>query len=98
MSSRHRREARKPPPSERRVHHHRERQAVRHALDASDPEDLLDPRSRHNLHDEHAGSLRPGPAPRRFRHWKAPFWKRRNAVRHERNVALASFAASDPAG
>jgi hypothetical protein len=30
----------------------------------------------------------PALSQRRFRHWKAPFWKRRNAARHERNVEL----------
>lgn len=95
MGSRHRSDAAKPAPSERRVHHHRERQALRQALSASDPEDLVDPRRRHSLHLEHAGDLRVDDAPRRFRHWKAPFWKRRSARRHERNVAFAELTRAD---
>jgi hypothetical protein len=29
---------------------------------------------------------------RRFRHWKAPFWKRRNAERHRRNEESVRLA------
>lgn len=97
MSMRHRSEIPKPAPSERRVEHHRERQALRHALTVHDLDELVDPRVRHTLraehaHDEPTQGVRP-----RFRHWKAPFWKRRNAVRHGRNLLLAELAASEAA-
>ena len=93
MSTRHRSEVPKPAPSERRAQHHRERQATRHALAVHDPEDVVDPRVRHSLHVEHPGDVAEAGAPRRFRHWKAPFWKRRNAVRHQRNRAVAEIGA-----
>ena len=98
MSTRHRSEVPKPAPSERRVQHHRERRATRHALAVGDPEDVLDPRARHTLHVEHPGDGLEAGAPRRFRHWKARFWKRRSTVRHERNRALAELAAFDGVG
>ncbi|HVC25423.1 MAG TPA: hypothetical protein VND23_06680 [Acidimicrobiales bacterium] len=97
MSTRHRSEVPKPAPSERRVEHHRERQATRHALAASDPEDVVDPRARHTLHVEHPGDAIEVRPARQFRHWKARFWKRRSAQRHERNQALAELAAVDAA-
>lgn len=97
MSTRHRSEVAKPAPSERRVQHHRERQAVRHALEAGDPEEILDPRARHSLHVEHPGEELEADGSHRFRHWKTRFWKRRNALRHERNRALAELAAMDVA-
>lgn len=94
MSTRHRSEVPKPAPSERRFQHHRERQATRHALAVHDPEEVLDPRVRHSLHVEHPGEAAETRAPRRFRHWKAPFWKRRNAARHERNRVVADLGTS----
>lgn len=94
MSTRHRSEVPKPAPSERRVQHHRERQAARQALAMHDPEDVLDPRIRHTLHVEHPGEVAEAGAPRRFRHWKAPFWKRRSAIRHERNRVLGELGTS----
>lgn len=95
MSTRHRGEAPKPAPSENRVEHHKERQALRHALEVGEIEDVLDPRVRHTLHVEHAGVESEAPTPRRFRHWKTRFWKRRNALRHERNRALSELGAVD---
>lgn len=95
MSMRHRSEVPKPAPSERRIDHHRERQALRHALTVQSPEDLLDPRARRTLRAEHAHDELAPVSPRRFRHWKAHFWKRRNALRHERNLILAELAASE---
>jgi hypothetical protein len=77
-----------PAKSDRRVEHHRERQATRAALHVSDLEDVLDPPSVHNT----AAAGSPGPVqakPRRFRHWKQPFWKRRNNQRQARNDTIA---------
>lgn len=97
MSNRHRTGQTKPAKVERRVDHHRERQATRAALAlaAFDPDDIVDPRP---LHSSPARKERSEPGPleaprRRFRHWKAPFWKRRNAMRHERNQEIALLAA-----
>lgn len=92
MSTRHRSEAPKPAPSERRAEHHRERQATRRALAAHAPEEVLDPRARRSLHADHADRAPEGATARQFRHWKARFWKRRSAVRHARNQALAALA------
>jgi hypothetical protein len=33
------------------------------------------------------------PSQRRWRHWKQPFWKRRNAERHRRNELIGELAA-----
>ncbi|MDA8297740.1 MAG: hypothetical protein M0004_14360 [Actinomycetota bacterium] len=88
MSSRHRSEIPKPAPSDRRVQHHRDRQATRHALALSDPEDVVDPRVQHTLRAEHPGQEPAATMPHRFRHWKARFWKRRTAVRRQRNRVL----------
>lgn len=99
MSSRHRSDIPKPTPSERRVAHHRERQATRRALAVGDPEEIVDPRPPHTLHLEHAGGELADEAvvaPRRFRVWKTPFWKRRTALRHERNAELAGLAGGSP--
>ena len=76
-----------PAKPERRVEHHRERQATRAALNVSDLEDVLDPPSVHNT----ATPGLPGPTakPRRFRHWKQPFWKRRSNGRRTRNETIA---------
>ena len=92
MSVRHRSEVPKPAPSERRVQHHRERQATRQALAATNAEEVLAPRTRHTLHVEHPREVAEVGGPRRFRHWKTRFWKRRNVVRHDRNLALAQLA------
>ena len=78
----------KPAKSERRVEQHRQRQATRAALNVSDLEDVLDPPSVHNT----AAPSLPGPVeakPRRFRHWKQPFWKRRSNRRRARNETIA---------
>jgi hypothetical protein len=78
----------KPAKPERRVEHHRERQATRSALNVSDLEDVLDPPSVHNT--AAPGLSRPVEAkPRRFRHWKQPFWKRRSTGRRTRNETIA---------
>ena len=78
----------KPAKPERRVEHHRERQATRAALHVSDLEDVLDPPSVHNTATP--GSAEPvGAKPRRFRHWKQPFWKRRSKGRQVRNQTIA---------
>lgn len=95
MSTRHRNDVPKPAPSERRIEHHRERQAMRLALAASaDPEELIDPRTRHTLHPEHTGTEHDNSSRRRFRHWKARFWKRRSAMRHRRNQDRDALAIS----
>lgn len=88
MSSRHRSEIPKPAPSDRRVQHHRDRQATRHALALSDPEDVVDPRVQHTLRAEHPGQEPAATMPHRFRHWKARFWKRRTTMRRQRNRVL----------
>jgi hypothetical protein len=97
VSTRHRSEVAKPDPSERRRIHHRDRQALRHALSLSvaDPDELLDPLDRRTLQVEHRGAPQPKSQARRFRHWKAPFWKRRSASRRARNAALAALASSE---
>ena len=89
MSTRHRSEVAKPAPSERRLQHHRDRQAERHALAVDDPDDVLDPRTRHTLQVEHPGTAPVAAAPRRFRHWKEKFWKRSSALRRARKEVLA---------
>jgi hypothetical protein len=81
----------KPAKSERRVEHHRQRQATRAALNVSDLEDVLDPPSVHNAPAPGSPGS-PGPVaakPRRFRHWKQPFWKRRSIQRRARNETIA---------
>ena len=97
MSSRHHNGLDKPPGSDRRVEHHRERRAAHVALAAAaDPDTLIDPRRPHTLHREHRErevQTAADDAPRRrLRHWKTPFWKRRNALRRERNRAIADLA------
>ena len=77
-----------PAKSERRVEHHRERQATRAALNVSDLEDVLDPPSVHNTAAPGSPELVEA-KPRRFRHWKQPFWKRRNKRRQARNETIA---------
>lgn len=68
----------------RRAEHHRERQATRMAVSScEDPDDLLVPILAHP-HPHVAPESRP----RRFRHWKARFWKRRTSERRRRNEAL----------
>jgi hypothetical protein len=71
--------------SERRVEHHRQRQATRAALNVSDLEDVLDPPSVHNTPAPEPVEAKP----RRFRHWKQPFWKRRSEGRRVRNETIA---------
>jgi hypothetical protein len=87
MSDQHQTAA-KPAKTQRRVEHHRERQATRAALNVSDLEDVLDPPSVHNTATP--GVAEPVEAkPRRFRHWKQPFWKRRSKRRRTRNETIA---------
>ena len=83
MSRRHRDlEATPLPKEERRRTARRIRHDAKVSLLAADPDDVVLPEPvRMTPH-------RPAPAAngqRRFRHWKAPFWKRRNAERHRRN-------------
>ena len=97
MSKRHRTGITRPAPWARKEAHHRERQLVHVALLAGDPEDVLDPPAHHSLHQEHIAQEAPQEVQRRvFRHWKAPFWKRRTARRHERNRAIAMLGAAEP--
>lgn len=93
MSTRHRSADVKPARPERRADHHRERRATRRAL-ACEPEDVVDPRPRHGLHQAHPERPHQQPPPlsaHRARHWEQPFWKRRTVRRHERNRRLAEM-------
>ena len=93
MSKRHResRMQAKVPKEARRLDHRRDRHTAKTALQVSDPEAVVLPSTPRQLVADDAPKAVATPSPktgRRFRHWKAPFWKRRNVARHERNVQL----------
>ena len=91
MSKRHResRMQAKVPKEARRLDHRRDRHTAKTALQVSDPEALILPSvSRQPVMEEAPKAVTTATSRRRFRHWKAPFWKRRNVARHERNVQL----------
>lgn len=69
---------------DRRLDHRKERHAARKALTVSDPDEIVMPVLHHA-----AGHSAPEAASKKpFRHWKQPFWKRRSALAHQRNVEL----------
>ena len=90
MSKRHResRVQAKPPKEARRQDHRRERHTAKAALLAADPESVVLPAPRHLAGEEAPKVVDSTPGRRRFRHWKAPFWKRRTTARHQRNEEL----------
>ena len=91
MSKRHResRVQTKVPKEARRLDHRRDRHTAKAALLASDLEAVVLPSTPRQLVAEVAPkAVTEATSRRRFRHWKAPFWKRRNVARHERNVQL----------
>jgi hypothetical protein len=91
MSKRHResRVQAKVPKEARRLDHRRDRHTAKAALLASDLEAVVLPSAPRQLATDDVPKATVSPATRpRFRHWKAPFWKRRNVARHERNVQL----------
>ncbi|HEX2850238.1 MAG TPA: hypothetical protein VHN98_06785 [Acidimicrobiales bacterium] len=75
------------PLEERRREARRVRHETRVMLAVTDPDDVALPTPVHRR--EHG---RPSVSDsRRFRHWKSAFWKRRTALRHERNLAFAEL-------
>ncbi len=86
----------------RKAEHRRLRRGVNQALHQTtlgdDPEALvLDlPHPTHGYHEDHerpASHAEPAP-PRRVRHWKQPFWKRRAADRRRRAMAWNAVTGS----
>lgn len=76
---------------ERRRERRRERHEARAALIAADdPDGIVLPEVPHTA--VRATEARTTDPRRQLRHWKQPFWKRRTASRHAKNVALASIA------
>ena len=90
MSKRHResRVQTKVPKEARRLDHRRDRHTAKAALLTADPESVILPAPRPLGGDEAPKAVEPTPGRRRFRHWKAPFWKRRTTARHQRNEEL----------
>ena len=91
MSRRHRpsdAEVLRPGKEARRQEHHRERQATRALLAVADPEDVVAPQ---RPHDRPINRPVVATSGRKFRHWKAAFWKRRTAERHRRNEEWVSL-------
>jgi DNA-binding helix-hairpin-helix protein with protein kinase domain len=90
MSRRHRDLEATPLPKEER---RRTARQIRHdakiSLLASDPDDVVLPEPVRMT--PHRAVANTG-GRRRFRHWKAPFWKRRNAERHRRNEESVRLA------
>ena len=78
------------PPEERRRERRRLRHETRLLLSAADPDDVALPKPVHSR--PHAPPVSDDVSDNRFRVWKTPFWKRRTAMRHERNVMLSSLA------
>lgn len=84
---------------ERKASHRKLRRSVNQSLHlATMQEDLEDlvldlPRPTHGYTDEHEpAATKASSAPkRRLRHWKQPFWKRRNLERQRRNEAEAAL-------
>ena len=88
MSRRHRDLQTEPLPKEERRRSIRQvRHAAKVSLMAADPDDVILPEPVRAVHK----AALPETGGRRFRHWKAPFWKRRNAERHRRNMALRTI-------
>lgn len=89
MSRRHRDpEATTLPKEERRRTARRIRHDAKVSLMAADPDDIVLPEPvRMTGHRPVREEGR-----RRFRHWKAPFWKRRNLERHRRNEEFLRLA------
>ncbi len=88
----------KVPKDSRRLDNRRERQATRSMLLVADPDEVLAPphlRATSDRRPSEATAPTPSQARRRFRHWKAPFWKRRTAMRHQRNDALRGLNRED---
>lgn len=91
MSRRHRDpQVQELPLEERRRDARRLRHETRVMLAVTDPDDVALPRPVHSR-SHHRPPTAAGP--REFRHWKAAFWKRRTAARHQRNLALLDLAA-----
>ena len=90
MSKRHResRVQAKVPKEARRLDHRRDRHTAKAVLLTADPEGVVLPAPRHLAGDEAPKAVEAAPGRRRFRHWKAPFWKRRTTARHQRNEQL----------
>jgi DNA-binding helix-hairpin-helix protein with protein kinase domain len=83
MSRRHRDpEATSLPKDERRRTARRIRHVAKVSLLAADPDDIVLPEP---VRMAAPRPVREQSGHRRFRHWKAPFWKRRNVARHRRN-------------
>ena len=92
MSKRHResRVQAKVPKEARRQDHRRDRHTAKAVLLTADPEGVVLPAPRHLAGEEGPMVVDCTPAQqrRRFRHWKAPFWKRRTTARHQKNEQL----------
>jgi hypothetical protein len=85
MSRRHRdSEPLHAPKAERTQRHRQERHAARLALGTAEPDDVVDPRLPRSGPEHRA---LPASRRQRVRHWKTPFWKRRNTTRRQRALA-----------
>ncbi len=74
---------------ERRREARRVRHETRVLLAVTDPDEVPLPRPVHSR-----GHQPPrDDGARQFRHWKAPFWKRRTATRRQRNLAVLDLGA-----
>ena len=88
MSKRHRDSHVQPSLAEqRREDRRRLRHETRLLLTVADPDDVALPKHVHSR-----PHTKPRDEDRKFRVWKTPFWKRRTALRHERNLMLAALA------
>jgi hypothetical protein len=102
MSQRHHmQEAAPPPKMDLRAHAHNERHRIHCELNAVadqvssglPPEDVHEPgRAWVPLHRHDAERGRASAEKQRPRHWKLKMWKRRTAVRKERNEAMRMLA------
>ncbi|MGH9000480.1 MAG: hypothetical protein ACRDY7_13960 [Acidimicrobiia bacterium] len=69
---------------DRLAEHRRDRRVARQQMGLVEPDDAVLPGEAHG----HLHAHRPTKQePKRVRHWKLPFWKRRNNVRAERAMA-----------
>lgn len=94
MSSRHRDSERSAVTTkdDRLAEHRRDRRVARQKISFTEPDDAVLPGEGHaHLHAHRPTALERKPA----RHWKLPFWKRRNAVRSQKALAERLVATEE---
>lgn len=93
MSRRHRDSGRAVTTKDARLaEHRRDRRAARQKISTVEPDDAVLPGEGHtHLHAHRPTAIAPKPT----RHWKLPFWKRRNAMRTQRAMAERLLAQQE---